>query len=79
MLDLYCSTCGEPWDMDTVLHEEPAAFERARNGRGAIVRCPVCKVRGPQSAERRTLILEVHDALGTDLDGIAAELADIME
>ena len=27
-MDLICLTCGEPWDIDTVLHEMPEDFER---------------------------------------------------
>ena len=77
-MDLPCTNCGEPWDMDYVLHEAPNEFTRTH---GRIDRCPTCPATGrPQlsAAKRARLdaIAELADMLGNDIDGLAAELED---
>ena len=78
-MDLICTNCGEPWDMDTVLHDEPDDFKR----RGAaIIQCPACKENGPAPKELREKLLaarEAGDLLGDDVDGYAAMLEDLLE
>ena len=78
-MDLICTNCGEPWDMDTVLHDEPEEFTR----RGAaIVHCPACKENGEAPPELREKLLaarEAGDLLGDDVDGYAAMLEDTLE
>ena len=79
-MDLRCGRCGEPWDMDTVLHEEPKAFPRRD---GLILSCPACRKPSgeltPVTREQERLA-EIAQALasvlGNDWDGIAAELQD---
>ena len=84
-MDLVCTSCGEPWDLDHVLHEEPELFTRAG---AAIVACPGCHPSGdpPQgdkrglSAEKRAKLAaarELGELLGDDVDGYAAELEDL--
>ncbi len=78
-MDLVCTTCGEPWDMDYVLHDEPGSFKRQG---AAITHCPVCKENGPAPKELRTKLLaarEVGDLLGDDVDGYAAMLEDLLD
>jgi hypothetical protein len=76
-MDLVCTRCGEPWDVDYVLHEEPLGFRR-RGGR--IDRCPVCPEETPEHSpeERHRLIAirELANLLGDDIDGLATSLED---
>lgn len=72
-----CLTCGEPWDVDYVLHDAPADFER----RGCrITRCPSCASRLPTLTEayreRLRELAEVATLHGSDVDGFAAFLED---
>ena len=78
-MDLPCINCGEPWDMDYVLHEAPHEFTRTH---GRIDRCPACPTTGdPQlsAAQRARLeaVATLADILGDDIDGLAAELEDL--
>ena len=77
-MDLVCIRCGEPWDMDYVLHEDPGEFKR-RGGR--IDRCPCCPKQKPKHSPREQARLDavagLADLLGDDVDGLAAELADL--
>ena len=76
-MDLVCTRCGEPWDMDYVLHEEPEAFRR-RGGR--IDRCPCCPKHkpkhSPEERHRLAAIRELANLLGDDVDGLAGTLED---
>ena len=76
-MDLICTNCGEPWDMDTVLHDQPEDFTR----RGAaIVHCPACKENGPAPKELREKLkaaLAVGELLEGDDDGYASILEDM--
>jgi len=76
-MDLICTRCGEPWDMDTVLHEMPEAFRR----KGALVtHCPTCPPGKPELLETTTARLRIVSALarmsGDDVDSLAATLED---
>jgi hypothetical protein len=79
-MDILCTNCGEPWDTDTVLHDDPKDFVR----RGAaVIRCPACPKDGSHpklSEDERERLLAARDLgelLGDDVDGYAAELADL--
>ena len=77
LMDLMCLTCGEPWEVDHVLHEAPADFER----KGCrITRCPACAGRLPTLTEsdrgRLRELAEVAVLHGSDIDGFAAFLED---
>lgn len=76
-MDLVCIRCGEPWDLDHVLHEAPTDFRR--NG-GLICHCPTCPVERPLHADgelcRLNRIAALAQLYGEDLDGLAATLAD---
>ena len=78
-MDLICVNCGEPWDMDSVLHDAPQDFKR--NG-GVIKHCPSCPKDGsvpkldPKERERLEIIESLGEVLGHDIDGFAAELED---
>lgn len=80
-MDLKCTNCGEPWEFDYVVHEDPLGFLRSETG--AIVGCPVCPTdeRGIvtqeySKTEEATMIRELHSLLGDDLDGVAAMMED---
>lgn len=76
-MDLVCTSCGEPWDMDHVLHEEPQGFTRSG---AAIISCPACKENGPPPPElqdKLRLARTAGELLGDDVDGYAAELEDL--
>ncbi len=76
-MDLICTHCGEPWDVDAVLHEMRDEFER----KGALItRCPSCppgKFRPcEKTAARLATIKALAEMLGDDVDGFAATLED---
>ena len=78
-MDIPCITCGEPWDMDYVLHDAPHEFQRTH---GRIDRCPACPATGRpvlsrEERERLDLIAALADVSGDDLDGFVAELEDL--
>lgn len=79
-MDLYCVCCGEPWDVDHVLHEETEAF--ARKG-GLIESCPCCadKVVEPKSERERTRLATLRaiaEISGDDIDGCAEMMEDLL-
>ena len=79
-MDLICTNCKEPWDLDHVLHDaEPGDFER--DG-GLITRCPCCEEREktplPEKAqERLDTTAVVAPLFGDDVDGLACFLEDM--
>lgn len=76
-MDLVCIRCGEPWDVDHVLHDDPNGFQRCG---GLITRCPTCPIVAPRHAPQERLrlasIVAVAESLGNDIDGLAAALED---
>lgn len=76
-MDVICFNCAEPWDIHTVLHDEPEGFER----KGCLIRaCPSCqgKPRNLPKAIREDLedLAQVASESGEDLDGFACFLED---
>ena len=71
-MDSAIINCGEPWDMDYVLHEAPHEFTRTH---GRIDRCPACPATGrpPLSAERQRLAVVAE--LRTSLAMISTALS----
>jgi hypothetical protein len=77
-MDLICVNCGEPWDMDHVLHDASEDF--VRKG-GVITRCPCCPKTGKPKLDDKTRMkleaaAEIGEILGDDVDGLAAMLED---
>ncbi len=74
-MDVYCKRCGEPWDLYGVEHGDLTDDERIRFWKG--LGCPSCF---GKAVERRPFRAEatavLHEVLGDDLDGLAAELED---
>ena len=78
-MDIYCTTCGEPWDVDFVLHEaDPEDFVRSD---GAIYRCLCCqenrRTLTEETRERLAAIRAIAPLFDDDLDGLAAFLDDV--
>jgi hypothetical protein len=76
-MDLICTRCGEPWDLDHVLHEDPGGFDR--DG-GLIRRCPSCPAEEPKldphTRAKLAAVRAVAQLMGDDVDGLAAAIAD---
>lgn len=76
-MDLVCTRCGEPWDLDYVLHEKPRAFRRKG---GLIQHCPACPESSPQLDAHHSLrlatVATMAELMGDDVDGLAAVLED---
>lgn len=81
-MDLYCQVCGEPYDVVYVNKDmdrdgEPGDRERFLSGIG----CPSCnwgnsyRDTPPEEAEAMSVLVDV---LGDDIDGIAAEMEDLV-
>ena len=79
-MDLLCERCGEPWDRLS-LTDDMTATERRRffGGEG----CPCCygREKGFEERAERTSFARMaqsafRDALGDDLDGVAAMMED---
>ena len=74
-MDVYCKRCGEPWDVYGVDHGDMTEDERRRfwSGEG----CPSCYGKPVKNRPfRAELTTALHEALGDDTDGLAAELED---
>jgi len=77
-MDLICTKCGEPWDLDYVLQEAPEDFIREGS---AILHCPAC----PENEkdiyiEAKNIAAKaraIADVMGDDLDGAASEMDDL--
>lgn len=74
-MDVYCKRCGEPWDLYGVEHGDMTDDERRRFWAGE--GCPRCYGKPVAKRPFRAEVTSVlHDLLGDDLDGLAAELDD---
>lgn len=79
-MDLYCSKCGEPWELDT-MHDvadennmtfnEAVAFFRKKGCAALDASC-----NEPANEGRAMAFTVLHDLMGDDVDGIAAMLED---
>lgn len=73
-MDLYCTRCGEPWEMDYV-HFDMTPEEKGRFNRGE--GCPACYGKAVEKRPFRAhLAGALKDMLGDDVDGLAAEMED---
>ncbi|MDY6912052.1 MAG: hypothetical protein SVM79_06850 [Chloroflexota bacterium] len=74
-MDVYCQRCGEPWDLLGITDGDMNYEERERFWKGQD--CPQC--RGKEAGERpfrAELMRTMREALGDDIDGIAADMDD---
>ena len=75
-MDIYCKRCGEPWDaygaqqrLDMTREE----YRRMMEGDG----CPCCFGKEIEKQPfRAQLASALHEVLGDDIDGLAAEMED---
>jgi hypothetical protein len=78
-MDIICTCCGEPYDIDYVLHEDPDAFKRE----GCLIRaCDICHGVVPAHLNRRTraqlrALVDAAKLFGDDIDGFACFLEDM--
>ena len=85
-MDLYCSNCGEPWDVSCIvevkhgLDDDPAW---KLDSSGVPRRCPCCPkgedgqpARQTERSTRANAAGIISELLGDDLDGAAALLED---
>ena len=76
-MDIICTNCGEPWELDYVLHEEPHNFDRQG---GVIKACPCCHGNtvplAKEETERLQAVRDIGELLGEDIDGLAVTLED---
>lgn len=76
-MDLHCTTCGEPHDMDC-LHE-PEEYGLTVEGH-MIVKCSACawhEKRGFPLKDLAAKAAAMHDIMGDDIDGVASMMGDM--
>ena len=79
-MDIRCTTCGEPWDTDTIheiAHEEEVSYSEALD----LFRKHGCTVLGARhnttpDADAAHLSTLAFELMGDDIDGVAAMLDD---
>ena len=73
-MDIYCTTCGEPWELWNDGEGEPA-YKKAKRGA-----CPSCDgdpaKAGRSGSMQAMATAALVDILGDDDDGIASMLED---
>lgn len=78
-MDIRCTTCGEPWDTDTI-HEIAEDQEVPYDEALALFRKHGCMVLGTKHAEVDEHAAEIariaFELGGDDIDGIASDLQD---
>lgn len=80
-MDIYCTRCGEPWDMDTlwdIAEDNDITYDEAhklflKQGCLAIDDTIKCNVQNKQISSMYAVLA---DLMGDDVDGIAATLED---
>lgn len=73
-MDIYCTKCGEPWDIDC-LHD-PAEYDLTLRGR-TIIECGGCLGVDIKSRPAVALAAEaLGDLMPDDPDGVAAMIED---
>jgi len=87
MADIYCTVCGEPWDVDS-FHDAvddglASDWQEARmlffgSGCGTLFNSRPCHrpETGGAAVMRAEVTLALVDAMGDDIDGIASMLQD---
>jgi len=81
-MDIKCHKCGEPWDMDS-LHEmgewigEELSFNQARRRFYADGCTAFGTGHGTMDYANGSIVAELADLLGDDIDGFAAMLEDL--
>jgi hypothetical protein len=84
-MDIYCTRCGEPWELDTfhdVADELGVSFNAAlarfrAEGCAGTGWCDPCeRVADGPARFRADAMAVMSDLFGDDIDGIASDLAD---
>jgi hypothetical protein len=78
-MDIYCTNCGEPWDVCGLWDWEPEERKRWKFG-STLVGCPCCEGKkvdlSPAERERVEITAALADLMGDDIDGLASCLED---
>ena len=81
-MDLRCTVCGEPWDMDEVLHEQYLNGVKLAPGsarkRFQRLGCEAMDSKHNESPDTEAAMIAqtLGELLGDDVDGLAAMLED---
>lgn len=72
-MDIYCTNCGEPYELWIEDDEDRELMKSVRHGR-----CPSCKGEKQEGGRpfRAELAGVLGDLLGDDVDGLASEMED---
>jgi len=72
-MDIYCTNCGEPYELWIEDDKDRELIKSVRAGR-----CPSCKGEKPEGGIpfRAMLASVMGDLLGDDMDGLASEMDD---
>ena len=73
-MDTYCTFCGEPWECDYVLHEDPEDFKLTASE--AIIGCPSCAVRVGESESGTPLFTRKPGAVRHHASDVLREMAE---
>lgn len=79
-MDLYCQVCGEPWELSYLPEFEIDDYRGAKQDFLNGVGCPTCNwgQKAPAERPRQSEFMAIaREELGSDLDGIAAEMEDL--
>ena len=72
-MDIYCTNCGEPWELYIGDEEDRQLIQSVRAGK-----CPCCKGEKIEGGTpfRAQLASAMSDLLGDDMDGLASMMDD---
>lgn len=76
-MDLYCTTCGEPHEIECL--QEPEEYGLTLRGR-MIVACSSCayhRENGTIDTGVTQVASAMHDIMGDDIDGVASMMEDM--
>lgn len=76
-MDIYCPSCGEPWDAD-MLHEVPDTSHATALARFRAEGCALFETRhrATPDAEIAARSSVLFDLLGDDVDGVASLMSE---
>lgn len=78
-MDIYCSKCGEPWEIDSI-HDVAEELQFSFDETMKAFKKQGCEIlgasHGPINENRAAAVSVLFDIMGDDVDGIAAMLED---
>jgi len=80
-MDLMCSRCLEPWELDYVTDPDVVKDKEFKRNGALIVHCPACPKGKPKltkaEQDKAAIVYALSDLLGDDMDGAACMLEDM--